>query len=278
MSASGVSDNGMIKIMGIVLGALCIFTLFCVVMARTLGIGDEQEDYLMRGAMLKRIAPVGQVRTSLAEAKESTAVAMAAPKTGEELVNGACASCHIAGVAGAPALTDADEWAARREAGLDALVASVVNGKGAMPAGGGSNYSEEEIRLAVQHIAGFAPADDDAAAVVSDSSSDTTAAAEATTEAATAAVSAGAASAVAELTDKVKTTVDGLCSACHISGAGGAPMLSDAAAWESRQANGMETLYTSVINGKGGMPAGGGSPLSPEELRAAVDYMLTKIE
>ncbi len=36
------------------------------------------------------------------------------------------------------------------------------------------------------------------------------------------------------LTDNIKTNVDGLCVACHISGVGNAPKIGDQAAWQER--------------------------------------------
>ena len=52
-----------------------------------------------------------------------------------------CMGCHMQGVAGAPKTGDAEAWAPRMAQGLDALVATVKMGKGAMPAGGLCNES-----------------------------------------------------------------------------------------------------------------------------------------
>ena len=69
--------------------------------------------------------------------------------------------------------------------------------------------------------------------------------------------------------------VQAVCSACHNTGAAGAPKTGDKAAWAPRIALGANTLYASVINGKGVMPARGGNPaLSDDELKAAVDYLV----
>lgn len=65
------------------------------------------------------------------------------------------------------------------------------------------------------------------------------------------------------------------CSACHATGAAGAPKMGAAADWESRIAQGIETLYTSAIQGVRGMPAKGlCMDCSDEELHAAVDHMV----
>lgn len=67
------------------------------------------------------------------------------------------------------------------------------------------------------------------------------------------------------------------CSACHASGAAGAPKLDDKAAWEPRLASGKDALYASVLNGKGAMPPKGGRvDLSDDVIKAAVDYMVAQ--
>jgi cytochrome c5 len=67
------------------------------------------------------------------------------------------------------------------------------------------------------------------------------------------------------------------CTACHSSGAGGAPKIGVAAAWADRIAQGMDTLYANAINGIRGMPAKGlCMDCSDDELKAAVDYILEK--
>ena len=67
------------------------------------------------------------------------------------------------------------------------------------------------------------------------------------------------------------------CSACHITGAAGAPKLEDKAAWKPRIAQGKDALYASVLKGKGAMPPKGGrADLSDDVVKAAVDYMVSQ--
>lgn len=166
MSSTDTSDTGMFKMMGLVMLALTLFTLICMAMAKMLGgHSPDASDPLIKQALIQRIAPVGQTRTAemaaaegeqLAVAVESDAASVSmAEMSAEDLYNGACAACHAAGVANAPKLGDDAAWAERNALGLEALVASVVNGKGAMPARGGSSYSDEDIQRAVQHLTGL---------------------------------------------------------------------------------------------------------------------------
>lgn len=67
------------------------------------------------------------------------------------------------------------------------------------------------------------------------------------------------------------------CMACHTTGAGGAPMLGDVAAWADRIAKGNDALYASGVDGVPGtgmIAKGGCMNCSDEEIHAAVDYMV----
>lgn len=66
-----------------------------------------------------------------------------------------------------------------------------------------------------------------------------------------------------------------VCTACHDTGAAGAPKKGDVEAWAPRLEQGTETLYSHAINGFNGMPAKGGNPsLSEDEVKAAVDHLV----
>jgi cytochrome c5 len=91
-------------------------------------------------------------------ASAAVPVAAAAPAradaaAGKKLYDGSCMACHASGVAGAPKLGDKAAWAPRASAGVDALTASVIKGKGAMPPkGAAAAASDAEIRAAVEYM------------------------------------------------------------------------------------------------------------------------------
>ena len=94
-------------------------------------------------------------RTSLLTIALSIAssVAFADNEAGKKTYDQACAACHASGVAGAPKLGGKDAWAARIATGNDALYASAINGKGAMPAKGGQvAIPDEEIKATVDYM------------------------------------------------------------------------------------------------------------------------------
>jgi cytochrome c5 len=64
-----------------------------------------------------------------------------------------CTVCHTAGVANAPKPGDKAAWAPRIKTGMDALLQSVIKGKGAMPPKAGNpSLSDAEIRAAIEYM------------------------------------------------------------------------------------------------------------------------------
>ncbi|MCB1941020.1 MAG: cytochrome c5 family protein [Candidatus Accumulibacter sp.] len=104
-------------------------------------------------AVYARILPVAKIEL----AKAPAAAADGQARDGAAIYNSICMACHASGVAGAPKAGDAAAWAPRIATGTDALVASVTNGKGAMPPkGGGSDLTDDEIKAAVAYLVGLA--------------------------------------------------------------------------------------------------------------------------
>lgn len=99
--------------------------------------------------------PIGQICLQ----GQECAAAVAAPtggvaKSGEEVFNGTCTTCHTTGVSGAPKIGDAADWgarlAARNESGL---VEHAIVGFNAMPAKGLCfACSDEELAGAVHYM------------------------------------------------------------------------------------------------------------------------------
>ena len=68
------------------------------------------------------------------------------------------------------------------------------------------------------------------------------------------------------------------CTACHTSGVMGAPKINNAADWEDRLAQGMDTVLQHAVEGYNAMPPKGTcSDCSEEEIQAAIDYMVEDI-
>ena len=70
-----------------------------------------------------------------------------------------------------------------------------------------------------------------------------------------------------------KTVYTMVCSACHATGAAGAPKAGDKAAWAPRIKQSYEALLTSALKGKGNMSPQGGGDHTDFEIGRAVVYM-----
>lgn len=101
---------------------------------------------LSASAVAARIAPV-------ASDAVFDASAVVIPKTGQQVFEAQCTTCHTAGLLSAPKFGDAAAWGPRVAKGYDALLQSALHGKGSMPAQGGGDFSDYEVGRAVVYMA-----------------------------------------------------------------------------------------------------------------------------
>jgi len=98
----------------------------------------------------------------------------------------------------------------------------------------------------------------------------------------TPAAAGGSAGAVAEVSSG-EATFKKACVLCHKNGEGGAPKLGDKENWAPRIAQGIDTLHEHSITGFTGSsgvmpPKGGNMSLADEDVKAAVDYMVSQAQ
>lgn len=221
---------------------------------------DADAPEIAEQGILKNIAPVAQLEALDANAPK-------VEKSGEEIFNTVCASCHTSGALGAPKLNAKGDWASRLGQGFEKLTSNAINGIRSMPARGGNpDLTDTEMARAVAYMANSAGAKFVAPE----------AAAPAPAEAAAPAAAAEKAAAASDPA-RGKSVYEASCSACHGAGVAGAPKLGDKAAWAPRIKSGNDALYGSAIKGKGAMPAkGGNAGLSDADVKAAVAYMVER--
>jgi len=177
----------------------------------------------------------------------SAPTAMAAERSGQQVVIEICAKCHVTGEMNAPKIGDTAAWSKRTEQGLTGLTAHALNGIRNMPAHGGSpGLSDFEIQKAITYMVNHSGGH------------------------------------WVEPTDKTRPTtlrsgeqiVKEKCFECHQSGKGGAPKIGDRDAWVGRVSRGFDSVVASAIHGHGPMPPRGGmADLTDAEVRAAIVYM-----
>ncbi len=156
-------DSVFFKNFSMLLGFLILLT---IVLALTgyfmqkdiLGDNEMAKD---RSEIAKTLEPVAKINTGdviVAQVEEEKAptAAFDGSLDGKKIYDSVCAACHSSGAAGAPKLEAAD-WTDRMAGGIDALVTSVINGKGAMPPRGGrADLSDEQVKATVEFMtAGF---------------------------------------------------------------------------------------------------------------------------
>ena len=229
-------------------------------------------------AIAARVRPVADDGFTLKDAN--------APKillAGDAVYTANCAACHTSGAAGAPKLGDAAGWGARIAQGYDTLVKHAIEGIRAMPARGGNpDLDDVEVARAVVYMTnqagGTFKEPSVPAMVVTAPPAETAVVLAPVAELAPAPAVATPAAPVAA---PAKLAIDGqkvyntACAACHTPGIAGAPKFADKAGWAPRLKQGVPVLYEHALKGFKGMPAKGGSTASDDEVKAAVDHMVS---
>lgn len=107
-------------------------------------------------AMKERLKPAGELCMSgddCAAAPVAQAAAGGAPRSGAEVYETKCFTCHATGAAGAPKYGSAGDWAGRIGKGMDTLYTNALSGFAGMPAKGlCMDCSDDEIKAAVDHM------------------------------------------------------------------------------------------------------------------------------
>jgi cytochrome c5 len=194
------------------------------------------------------LAVVGALFVAAMGGMSANVAAQAAERSGKQVVDSLCISCHGNGAGGAPKIGDAKAWAARTSRGLTGLSKSAMAGIRQMPAHGGNpNLTDTEIERAITYM-------------VNQSGGHWTEPVSRTTRA----------------PDRTgREIVEAQCVKCHGTGVGGAPKIGDRAAWMARATPGLDAVVRSAIHGHGAMPPRGGmANLTDAEIRSAIVYML----
>jgi cytochrome c5 len=156
--------NSFMEVLGILVTiAIVLFALARVVAARTQEVQVQKESLHLQHVVaniepFSHVAVAGQDNTALAALDKPSGDAPAAdvPKDGTEAFQKLCSTCHTAGIAGAPKIGDHAAWGPRVAQGKNTLYEHAIKGfkgkTGVMVARGGSNWPDDIIRQAVDHM------------------------------------------------------------------------------------------------------------------------------
>ena len=147
----------------VVVALAFLVPVFGIVMIASLATGGMKLGPDNPAAVAQRLKPVGdalvgEVPNELAAAPAVSAAPPAkstgGADAGKNLYSTVCATCHAAGIAGAPKFGDKAAWKPRIAQGKDALYNSALHGKNAMPPKGGSSAADADIKAAVDYMVG----------------------------------------------------------------------------------------------------------------------------
>lgn len=127
---------------------LIVFLVNSIQSAQT----DADSPEIAEKTILRNIAPVAKL-----DARDANAPRV--ERSGEEVYNAVCSSCHAAGALGAPKLNSKGDWGARIAQGYTKLIEHAINGIRQMPPRGGDpDISDIEIARTVAYMANSAGA------------------------------------------------------------------------------------------------------------------------
>jgi len=184
----------------------------------------------------------------LGSAADVSVAAQWSERSGAQVYEQVCATCHASGANGAPKVGDRKAWAARSAQGLNSLTQHALEGIRNMPPHGGNfKLTDVEIERGITYMVNRSGGH------WTEPSSRTRPVADRTGE----------------------QIVKQRCVECHGSGKDGAPRIGDKDAWIARLKPGFDSLVRSAINGHGAMPPRGGmANLTDPEMRSAIAYMV----
>ena len=111
-------------------------------------LGVEQEK-----AMSERLAPAGEISLVGEVASAPAAGNGGGSRSGDDVYNTSCKTCHGSGMAGAPKFGAPEQWAARIDKGMDTMYTSAISGfQGMPPKGLCMDCSDDELKAAVDHM------------------------------------------------------------------------------------------------------------------------------
>ena len=141
-------------IISVVAGLFAPLLAIFLIVQLVLGIQQEHKpdttSNAAQKATLARIKPVAKLAALDANTPK-------VEKSGQEVYDAVCTSCHTSGALGAPKFNNKGDWAARLGQGYETLIKHSVEGIRQMPArGGDGDLSDIEVARAVAYMANAA--------------------------------------------------------------------------------------------------------------------------
>tara|TARA_A100001035_G_C27574172_1_gene404512 strand:+ start:119 stop:598 length:480 start_codon:yes stop_codon:yes gene_type:complete len=153
--SSPTTDKDFYKIFGYITLGIVVLAIIIAILSKVFAssVTNDAYDNAKNNAIEKRLASSEKINLASNPTFKSEVIEVASSKSGKDIYNSVCMSCHMSGAAGAPITGKADQWSERLAKGNDTLYSNAINGIGVMPAKGGlMSLSDEEVKLAVDYM------------------------------------------------------------------------------------------------------------------------------
>ena len=149
------SDKEFYKIFSYVSLFIIALAIIIAILSNVFASSVENDNYnkVKEKATQERLASPEKINLASNPTFKSEVIEVSSAKSGEDIYNSVCMSCHMSGAAGAPITGKSDQWSERLAKGNDTLYSNAINGIGVMPAKGGlMSLTDDEVKSAVDYM------------------------------------------------------------------------------------------------------------------------------
>ena len=152
---SGTSDKEFDKLFGYITLFIILLAIIITILSKVFAssVTNDNYDAVKEKATEERLLSSEKINLASNPTFKTEVIEVSSTKSGKDIYNSVCMSCHMSGAAGAPITGKVDQWSERIAKGNDTLYNNAINGIGVMPAKGGlMSLSDGDVKLAVDYM------------------------------------------------------------------------------------------------------------------------------
>ena len=152
---SGTSDKEFYKLFGYITFFIILLAIIITILSKVFAssVTNDNYDTVKEKATEERLLSSEKINLASNPTFKTEVIEVSSTKSGKDIYNSVCMSCHMSGAAGAPITGKVDQWSERIAKGSNTLYDNAINGIGVMPAKGGlMSLSDDDVKLAVDYM------------------------------------------------------------------------------------------------------------------------------
>ena len=152
---SGTSDKEFYKLFGYITLFIILLAIIITILSKVFAssVTNDNYDTVKEKATEERLLSSEKINLASNPTFKTEVIEVSSTKSGKDIYNSVCMSCHMSGAAGTPITGKVDQWSERIAKGNDTLYNNAINGIGVMPAKGGlMSLSDDAVKLAVDYM------------------------------------------------------------------------------------------------------------------------------